>query len=120
MPFLRIIKESVTEFLDDKALRLSAALAYYSIFSLAPLLLIAISIAGLIYGEQAAAGVLEKQLRSTMGSNAAGAVQEMLLHTRKPADNWVATLIGLAVLVIGAGGVFGQLQEALNVVWGVE
>lgn len=120
MPFLRIIKESVSEFFEDNALRLSAALAYYSIFSLAPLLLIAISIAGMVFGEEAASGVLDDQLRSSMGETAAAAVQEMVVNTRKPSDNVIASIIGVVVLIIGAGGVFGQLQEALNAVWGIE
>jgi len=112
-------KDTVNKALDDKVPRLSAALSYYSIFSLAPLLLIAISIAGAVFGEEAASGLLAIQLRSAIGTNAAEAVQEMVMRTRKPADNIVASLTGVAVLLIGAGGVFGQLQDALNTVWGV-
>jgi membrane protein len=120
MQLLRAFKESLSEFFGDKALRLSAALAYYSVFSLAPLLLIALSIAGLFYDDKAATGVLDDQLRSIMGKNAAAAVQEMVMHSRKPTENVFASVAGIAVLIIGAGGVFGQLQEALNTVWGIE
>jgi len=117
--FWNTLRQTVSEFLDDNVPRLSAALAYYSIFSLAPLLLIAISIAGVFFGDDAASGVLHDQLKSSMGDTAAAAVQEMLANTRKPADNLLATLTGLVLLVIGAGGVFGQLQDALNTVWGI-
>ncbi|RYD34248.1 MAG: YihY/virulence factor BrkB family protein [Verrucomicrobiaceae bacterium] len=113
------LRQTGSEFFDDHVPRLSAALAYYSIFSLAPLLLIAISIAGVFFGDDAASGVLDDQLKSSMGETAAAAVQEMLASTRKPADNLVATLTGLVLLVVGAGGVFGQLQDALNTVWGI-
>lgn len=112
-------KDTVNKALDDKVPRLSAALSYYSIFSLAPLLLIAISIAGAVFGEEAASGLLANQLRAAIGSNAAEAVQDMVMRTRKPSDNILASLTGLLVLLIGAGGVFGQLQDALNTVWGV-
>ncbi|WAC21721.1 YihY/virulence factor BrkB family protein [Luteolibacter sp. SL250] len=113
------LRRTGEEFFDDHVPRLSAALAYYSIFSLAPLLLIAVSIAGIFFGDDAANGVLDDQLKSSMGETAAATVQEMLANTRKPADNLLATLTGLVLLVIGAGGVFGQLQDALNTVWGI-
>jgi membrane protein len=113
------IRQTGAEFFEDNVPRLSAALAYYSIFSLAPLLLIAVSIAGIFFGDDAASGVLDDQLKSSMGETAASTVQEMLANTRKPADNLLATLTGLMLLVIGAGGVFGQLQDALNTVWGI-
>ncbi len=115
----KTLRQTGSEFFEDKVPRLSAALAYYSIFSLAPLLLIAVSIAGIFFGDDAANGVLDDQLRSSMGDTAAAAVQEMLANTRKPSDNLWASLMGLTLLVIGAGGVFGQLQDALNTVWGI-
>jgi membrane protein len=114
------IKQTVNEFLEDNVLRLAAALAYYSIFSLAPLLLIAVSIAGAVFGDDAANGLLDEKLQSTMGASAAQSIQDMLIHTRKPADNIIASLTGLVLLIVGAGGVFGQLQDALNTVWGIK
>lgn len=115
----KTLRQTGSEFFEDKVPRLAAALAYYSIFSLAPLLLIAVSIAGIFFGDDAASGVLDDQLRSSMGDAAAAAVQEMVANSRKPTDNLLASLMGLALLVIGAGGVFGQLQDALNTVWGI-
>src|SRR6218665_3523181 len=99
----KTIRLSVAEFLDDKVLRLSAALAYYSIFSLAPLVLIAVSIAGLVFGDDAANGLLDDQLQTVMGTNAASAVQEMAASARKPSDSLFASITGLVLLLIGAG-----------------
>lgn len=115
-----LVKQTVNEALDDKVPRLSAALSYYSIFSMAPLLLIAIAIAGAVFGEDAASGLLYSRLESTIGARGAAAVQEMMVRTRQPSDNVLASLTGLVVLIVGAGGVFGQLQDALNTVWGLQ
>lgn len=115
----KTLRLSIDGFLEDKILRLSAALSYYSIFSLAPLALIAVSITGFFLGEKAAQGVLDEQLQSMMGDEAAATVQEMIAHTAKPAKNITASLIGFGLLIVGAGGVFSQLQDALNTVWGI-
>jgi membrane protein len=117
--FFKAARLAVGEFLDDKALRLSAALSYYSIFSLAPLLLLAISVAGLVYGDEAARGMIDDELVSIMGAPAATGVQELLANSRKSSDSILATITGLILLLVGAGGVFGQLQDALNEVWNV-
>ncbi|HYW49139.1 MAG TPA: YihY/virulence factor BrkB family protein [Gemmatimonadaceae bacterium] len=115
----QLVKDTVNKSLDDKVLRLSAALSYYSIFSLAPLVLIAISVAGAVLGQEAAQGLLADQLKSTLGESGAEAVQDMVVATRKPSDNIIASLTGVVLLIIGATGVFGQLQDALNTVWGL-
>jgi len=116
----QLTKDVVTKSLDDRVLRLSAALSYYSIFSLAPLVLIAISIAGSVFGEEAASGLLADTLRSSIGATAADAVQDMVLRTRKPSDNIIASFTGVLVLILGATGAFGELQGALNTVWSVQ
>ena len=116
----QLTKDVATKSLDDRVLRLSAALSYYSIFSLAPLVLIAISIAGSVFGEEAASGLLADTLRSSIGATAADAVQDMVLRTRKPSDNIIASLTGVLVLILGATGAFGELQGALNTVWSVQ
>lgn len=116
----QLTKDVVDKSLDDKVLRLSAALSYYSVFSLAPLVLIAISVAGAFYGEEAASGLLANTLRSSIGADAADAVQDMVLKTRNPSDNIIASITGVLVLILGATGVFGQLQDALNTVWSVQ
>ena len=113
-----LVRQTVEEFLEDDALRLSAALAYYTVFSLAPLLLIAI--AGAVAGDAAVRGQLDGQLRSSLGPSGAFAVQEMVANARKPAENLVMSAAGIVMLLVGAGGMFGELQDALNTVWGVK
>ncbi|HKS24245.1 MAG TPA: YihY/virulence factor BrkB family protein [Thermoanaerobaculia bacterium] len=115
-----LFKQAFTEFGEDKAQRLGAALAYYTIFSLAPLLLIAISIAGMVFGREAAQGQIFGQLHGVLGAQAAAAVQEMVKGAAKPKSGSMATIIGVVTLLFGAAGVFGQLKEALNTIWNVE
>ena len=118
--YWKILRQTATEFMDDEALRLSAALSYYSAFSLAPLLLIAIAVAGWVLGDEAVRGQLDGYLRGSLGTAGATALQEMIARARKPEKNVMASVIGIAMLLFGAGGVFGQLQDALNTVWGVK
>mgnify|MGYP003678756058 CR=1 FL=1 len=117
---LGLLKETFSEFMEDKAMRLSAALAYYSVFSLAPLLLIAISIAGAIFGEDAARGAIEEQLTGTVGRESAVAVQGMLQSAVRDGDSGIMGLVGFVILLITASGVFAQLKDAMNTVWGLE
>src|ERR1044071_3960147 len=118
--YFLLFKQAFTEFGEDKAQRLGAALAYYTIFSLAPLLLIAISIAGMVFGREAAQGQIFGQLRGVLGTQAAATVQEMVKSAAKPKSGTMATVIGIVTLLFGAAGVFGQLKEALNTIWNVE
>ncbi|MEA3213105.1 MAG: rane protein [Chthoniobacter sp.] len=106
--------------MEDNALRLSAALAYYSIFSVAPLLIIAIGLAGWFFGADAVRGELDQQLRGMVGREAAQAVQSMVQSASKPSESLTATLMGLFILLVGASGVFGQLKDALNTIWEVK
>ena len=96
---------------------MGAALSYYSVFSMAPLLLIVISIAGLVFGQEAARGELFGQLSGLMGVDAAHAVEAMLDGLGKPSRGITSAAIGLGVLVIGATSVFGELQNALDRIW---
>jgi membrane protein len=114
-----LVVGTFNDFNEDKAPRLAAALAYFTIFSLAPLLLIAISIAGLVFGEEAARGALTGQLNSLLGQDGAAAVEEMISASNRPAVGTITGLIGIATLLFGAAGVFGQLQDALNTIWEV-
>jgi membrane protein len=101
----------------DNALRLSAALAYYSVFSLAPLLMIAISVASLVFGEAAARGQISGQIKQLAGDRAADAIQMLVLSTRH--KSLLATILGLVLLLFGASTAFGELKSALNTIWGV-
>jgi membrane protein len=96
---------------------MGAALAYYTMFSLAPLLLIVISVAGLVFGEAAARGEIQSQLDALMGPNSASAVQALLASVHQPSKGVAATLLGLVLLLAGATSVFGELQDALDRIW---
>jgi membrane protein len=115
----RLVKQALGEWREDKAARLGAALAYYALFSLAPLLVIAVGIAGLVYGEEAARGQLARELRSAVGTTAATAIQDLLRHTRHTGTGLLATLLGFGTLLFGAAGLFWQVQDALDTVWKV-
>jgi len=115
-----LLKETVSEWQKDKASRLAAALAYYTIFSLAPLLIVVVAIAGFAAGREAAMGLLDDQIQGLVGRESADFIQEMLKNARQPEGNLLATIIGVVTLLLGAMGVFGQLKDALNTVWGIE
>ena len=117
---LGLLKATFNDWMEDKALRLSAAMAYYSVFSIAPLLVIAIAIAGLALGSEAASGELYKQLEGYIGPKAAEGVQTMVQSASKPSQGWAAAILGFATLLLGASGVFGQLKDALNTIWEVK
>jgi membrane protein len=118
---LPILKETASEWMEDQAQSLGAALAYYTVFSLAPLLLIAIAIAGFFFGREAAQSQLFDQLRGLLGEASGKAMQDMVQNANtKPATGVMAALIGAVTLLFGASGVFGQLQASLNAIWGVQ
>lgn len=117
--FYGLFKTTINEWLADKAPRLGAALAYYSMFSIAPLLIIAIGIAGLIFGQDAAEGQIVGQIGETVGTGVAEAVQGMVQSASSPRAGTIATIVGIVMLFFGASGVFGQLQDALNTIWKV-
>ena len=113
----QLVKQAGASWIDDYAPSMGAALAYYTAFSLAPLLLIVIAIAGLVFGAEAARGEIFGQLTSLMGRDAAAAVEGMLTSVSKPSEGIVATLVGAVFLLIGATSVFGELQDALDRIW---
>jgi membrane protein len=112
-----LARATVSAWQNDYAPSMGAALSYYTIFSIAPLLLIVIAIAGMVYGEDAARGAIFYQVRGLMGDAAAAALQGLLAGAHKPAQNIAATLIGLLLLLAGATSVFGELQSALDRIW---
>jgi membrane protein len=115
-----LLRDSWNEFSTDKAPRLAAALAYYTAFSIAPVIVVVVAVAGLVWNREAVQGQLDNQIRGLVGTDAATAIQEMVASANRPDAGIVATIIGVATLVLGAAGVFGQLQDALNTVWGVQ
>ena len=109
-----------TNWAEDKAPRLGAALAFYSVLSIGPLLLIIIAIAGAVFGEEAARGRLVDQIAALVGAQGGQAIQSLLANTHKPDATVWASIIGMATLLLSASGVFGELQDALNTIWKVE
>jgi membrane protein len=119
--WFRLLKETVSEWNEDKVPLLAAALAYYTVFSLAPLLVIAIAIVGVVFGENAARGEIVQQFQGLIGREGASAVQSMIQNAHKPGSGGtIATIFGVITLLLGASGVFGQLQYALNTIWEVK
>jgi membrane protein len=114
-----ILKGTFTEFGQDNVTRLSAALAYYAMFSLGPLLVIAVGVAGLVFGHESVRHQFDEQLKSMLGASSAKTLDSMMAAQRH-GSSLTSTIIGIVALLLGAGGVFGQLQDALNTVWGVK
>lgn len=112
-----MLQETVAGYIEDEALSRGAAIAYYTIFSIAPVLVICIAIAGLVFGQEAAQGAMVGQLRGMMGDQAAEAVQAMIASAGNKSSGIWATVIGLVTLLITATGVFGEMQASLNLIW---
>jgi membrane protein len=119
-PGFSLIKESFQEWQKDGALDLGAALAYYTIFSLAPLLLVALAVAGLLWDRGQVQGQLIAQIQDLVGPQGAQAVETMLSNAGRHGSGVLATIVAVATILFGATGVFVQLQTALNRVWNVE
>ena len=115
-----LITEAYFEMLDDKGFKMAAALSYYSAFSLGPLLIIVIAIAGFIFGEEAAKGQLFFELKNMIGSDGAQMMETIIKGASNTTTGIFATIFSVILLVFGAIGVFVELQESLNMVWGVE
>jgi membrane protein len=115
-----ILKEAANSWLEDKAPRLGAALAYYTVFSVAPLLLIAIFIASLLFGRGAAQHQIADQIQDLVGEEGGKAIGSILEHASQPGSGLVGSLLSIGMLVFGAVGLFVELQDALNTIWGVQ
>ena len=114
---LKLLKVTFNSWLDDYAPSMGAALAYYTMFSIAPLLLIVIAVAGLIFGADAVRGEIVGQLAGMMGQQSASAIEGLLKSVSKPTDSILATVIGVVLLLVGATTVFGELQDAMDRIW---
>jgi membrane protein len=116
----RLLRHTFSEWSEDKAPQLGAALAFYTALSIAPLLVIALGIVAFFYGDDAAGGQVADQLRSLVGDEGGKAIEDMIASANKPTEGVVATALSVATLLFGASGVFGQLQGALNTIWEVQ
>ena len=116
----RLLKEAFQGWQKDKVSILAAALAYYTVFSIAPLLVIAIAIADAVFGEEAARGEIVSQIDYLVGQQGAEAIETAIANANQPKLSSAASIISITVLFVGASGVFAQLQTALNTVWNVK
>jgi len=115
-----LFKETYNGFVDDNGIKLSAALSYYTIFSLPPLLLIIISISGIFFGANAVRGEIFGQINMLVGNEAALQIQNMIKNVTLSNSNVFVTTIGVIVLFIGASGVFAEIQDSINYIWGIK
>lgn len=115
-----LFQETFNEFMDDNAIMLSAALSYYTIFSLPPLLIIIISLSGVFFGSEAVSGELFHQINGLVGNEAALQIQETIKNVELSNSSSYATIFGVVILLIGASGVFVEIQNSLNYIWGIK
>ena len=115
-----ILKASFNAFMNDKALKMSASLAYYTVFSMAPLLMILISAASIFYGKEAIQNKVFEELNGFLGNDAAMKIQEILKEIALTSDSTLAIIIGVGTLFLGATGVFIEIQDSINQIWRVK
>ncbi len=115
-----LLHQTFSEFIDDNVLKLSAALSYYTIFSIAPMLFLVISFAGAFYGQEAVQGRLYGQLQQLVGSNAAIQIQEMIANTHLKNESTAGAITGGIILLFGATGVFTEIQDSINYIWSIK
>jgi membrane protein len=114
-----LFKETFKDFSEDKVLRLSAAMAYYAIFSIGPLLILIVSLAGLVFGEETVRKEVTAQIQGMVGEKSMKVVDSMMT-AQKHGTTIIATIVSGIGLLFGAAGVFGQLQDSLNTIWEVK
>ena len=115
-----LLSGAFSEFIADNALKLSAALSYYTIFSLPPLLIVIISISGVFFGPEAVRGELFGQINGLVGNEAAMQIQETIKNVKLSTSSTFATVIGVIILIVGASGVFAEIQDSINLIWGIQ
>ncbi|BAZ45097.1 ribonuclease BN [Chondrocystis sp. NIES-4102] len=116
----KLLKATFKKWQEDNASRIAAALAYYTVFSVSPLLVIAIAIAGAFFGQETAQAQITEKLTSLLGQDAVEPILVALNNMSQPRIRGIASLISVAVLILGASGIFAQLQDALNTIWKVK
>jgi membrane protein len=112
-----VVRDTVSSFMEDEALSRGAAMAFYAVTALAPIMLIVVAIAGLVFGRDAAEHALAGQFQSLMGQQSAEMLQTLIQNAGKKSSGILATVVGIVTLLITASGVFGEMQSALNKIW---
>lgn len=118
--FFKVLKTSFLAFLSDRGMKLSAALSYYTVFSLGPLLLIIISLAAIFFGKEAVQGKIYGQIQGLVGKEAALQIQEIIRSISQHQNTSMGAVIGTVILFVGASGVFTEMQDSLNFIWSVK
>ncbi len=116
----KIVKNTVQGFMDDKGMKLSASLSYYTVFSMAPMLLLIISLAGAFFGREAIEGRVFEEINGLVGAQAAAQIQEIITNLELSGKTTISVVIGAITLVIGATTVFGDIQDSINMIWRVK
>jgi membrane protein len=117
--FWLVLRQSVTEFLGDHGMKLSAALSYYTIFSLGPMLIVVISLAGIFFGRDAVEGKIYYQINGFVGNEAALQIQEIIQNIQQSQSGTTGAFIGIILLLIGATSVFSEIQDSINYIWSI-
>lgn len=117
---IEVVKNSFSGFSNDKVTKLSASLAYYTIFSMAPLLIVIISLCGLFFGREAVEGKIYGELAGFVGSDTAAQLQEIIKNASIQGKGYLAVIIGAITLLIGATTVFAEIQDSINMIWGLK
>lgn len=115
-----VLKDTAVQWQDDQASRLAASMALYTLLSIAPLLILSIAIAGMVFGEEAARGQIGREIGTIVGPQAGAAIEALVANARAPEAGLISSIVGITVLLFGASGVFGELQTALNQIWNVK
>lgn len=115
-----LFKGTISEFIDDNGVKMSAALSYYTIFSMPPLLMIVVSITGYFFGEEAVNGELFGQINGIVGDKLALQIQHLISNVKLSDSSIFATIVSVTILLIGASGVFTEIQESINFIWGIK
>lgn len=114
------MKESVTDFINDNAMKLGASLSFYTIFSIAPMLIIIISLTGIFFGAEAVEGKIYGEIKSLVGSDAALQIQEIIKNIEGTGHTSIGAFIGFLILFIGTTGVFTEMQDSINYIWSIK
>ena len=115
----RVFRQASSEWINDNAPRLGASVAFYTLLSLAPVIVIAVAVAAVVYGQEAAQGRLASEIQGMAGPDVARTIQEIIRGAYKPRTGVIATLLGLVTLVFGASSIFVELHDAMNTIWHV-
>ena len=118
--YWKVIKRSAVEFDKDNAFKLSASLSYSTIFAMAPLLIVIISLAGIFWGQQAVEGRIYEQVRGLVGSSAALQIQDIIKNIQQSRHTVTGAIIGGVILIVGATGVFTEIQGSINYIWSIQ